>query len=98
MLFSCGKPKFTAGGEYQCHLCGYSTFKKHYLQRHQRCHTGERPFSCDRCEFRSAQNDTLKTHKLTHQPRKYFPCEKCGRIYGTKSALTFHMKTKHSEA
>ena len=99
MLFSCGKPKFTAGGDYQCHLCGYSTFKKHYLQQHQRCHTRERPFSCDLCNYRSARNDHLKTHKLTHSPReKLFCCEKCDRRYGTKSALTFHMKTKHSEA
>ena len=69
MLFSCGKPKFTAGGEYQCHLCEYSTFDKGYLQQHQRCHTGERPFSCDKCEYRSVQNGDLKRHKLTHQPR-----------------------------
>ena len=97
MLFSCGKPKFTAGGEHQCHLCGYSTFDKGYLQRHKRCHTRERPFSCDLCNYRSVQNGHLKTHKLTHQPRKSFPCEKCDRIYGTKSALTFHMKTKHCQ-
>ena len=70
MLFSCGKPKFTAGGEYQCHLCGYSTFKKHYLQQHQSCHTRERPFSCDLCNYRNVQNAHLKTHKLTHSPRE----------------------------
>ena len=99
MLYRCGKPTFTARGEHKCDLCGYSTFKKHCLQRHQRCHTGERPFSCDLCNYRSVQNGHLKTHKLTHSPReKLFCCEKCDRRYGTKSALTFHMKTKHSEA
>ena len=98
MLYRCGKPKFTAGGEYQCHLCDYSTVDDWYLQQHLRCHTGERPFSCDKCEFRATQNGNLKTHKLTHTPRKSFLCEKCDRRYGSKTSLAFHIKTKHSEA
>ena len=98
MLYRCGKPTFTAGGEYKCDLCEYSTFNEGYLQRHKRCHTRERPFSCDQCEYRCALKHHLKIHKLTHQPRKYLPCEKCDRRYTSKSALAFHIKTKHSDA
>ena len=98
MLYSCGKPKFSARGEHHCNLCEYSTFREDRLQQHLRCHTRERPFSCDQCDYRCSRNDALKIHKLTHQPRKSFPCEKCDRRYGTKGSLAFHVKTKHSEA
>ena len=98
MLYSCGKPKFTAGGEHYCNLCDYSSFNKNYLQSHLRCHSGERPFACDQCEYRCARKDALKTHKLTHSSReKSFPCGKCDRIYRAKASLAFHIKSKHSE-
>ena len=98
MLYRCGKPKFTAGGEHQCNLCEYSTFDKHYLQSHHRCHSGERPFACDQCKYRCARKDVLKIHKVTHTPReKTFICDKCDCRYTNKSSLTFHVKTKHSQ-
>ena len=98
MLYGCGKPKFTAGGEHQCNLCDYSTFDKYYLQSHVRCHSGERPFACDQCEYRARQKSQIKKHKLTHTPReKTFCCEKCDRRYTSKSALAVHIKSKHSK-
>ena len=98
MFYGCGKPKFTIGGEFQCHLCEYYTFDKIHLQRHLRCHTGERPFSCDQCEFRSARKANLKKHKLIHVNReKAFPCGQCSRRYFTKTSRNFHVKTKHSK-
>ena len=97
-LYRCGKPKFTAEGEFKCHLCEYSSYQKIQLQRHLRCHTGYRPFACDQCEFRCIQKSTLKKHKLTHINReKSFPCEQCSRSYYSKDSRTHHVKTKQSK-
>ena len=95
-LYACGKPKFTSGGRYKCDSCEYVTSLKHDLQKHQRCHSREKPFSCDQCEYRVTQKGVLAKHKLIHTSReKTFPCEQCSRSYLNKSSLVFHVKTKH---
>ena len=98
ILFGCGKPKFTAGGELRCNLCDYSTINDWYLQRHLRYHTGERSFSCDQCDYRAVEKSTLKKHKLIHINReKAFPCGQCSRRYFNKKDRNLHVKTKHSK-
>ncbi|XP_064093114.1 longitudinals lacking protein, isoforms H/M/V-like isoform X16 [Macrobrachium nipponense] len=49
--------------------CQYEFCKKgfHYKTdfiRHQRVHTGEKPFGCPHCSFRSAQKGNLRSHVL----------------------------------
>jgi len=46
--------------------CGMKFPRKTLLQRHERTHTGERPFPCDRCGKRFARSDSLKCHLQLH--------------------------------
>ncbi len=43
-------------------FCGKSFGTKYEFERHQRSHTGEKPFKCTFCHKQFARNDYLKKH------------------------------------
>ncbi|NXN12159.1 ZN467 protein, partial [Indicator maculatus] len=50
-----------------CADCGRRFRKKTHLVRHQRTHTGERPFACARCPRRFAHKQHLLRHQQLHE-------------------------------
>ena len=56
---------------YRCRRadCGLTFARSDELTRHNRKHTGEKPFKCEFCERSFARSDHLALHKKRHVSR-----------------------------
>ncbi|KUL88315.1 hypothetical protein ZTR_04929 [Talaromyces verruculosus] len=58
-------------GWHKCKFCDRRFTKVEHLNRHQRSHTGEKPFKCPKCNQRYARSDVLARHIQNHPKRVY---------------------------
>jgi hypothetical protein len=81
----------------KCQYCDYHSDSANNILRHERSHTGEKPFGCTFCPYRSARSDDLNKHMQRHSTRKLKPCTAPGCTFATPDSAVFrrHMKARH---
>uniref|UniRef100_A0A8P0TQJ1 C2H2-type domain-containing protein n=1 Tax=Canis lupus familiaris TaxID=9615 RepID=A0A8P0TQJ1_CANLF len=62
----------------------------HYLLKHDRIHTGERPCECCECGRAFSHNSHLQ-HQKTHGGEKASECKEYGKTFKYRSYLSNHL-------
>ncbi|KAK7505835.1 hypothetical protein BaRGS_00003106, partial [Batillaria attramentaria] len=89
---------------YRCRFesCNYETTYTKDMHRHERKHTGERPYKCPHCGKNFNRSDKLRVHIRWHTGDKPFKCSQCDYASmpdlpcSVKGNLKSHYKINHS--
>ena len=78
-----------------CSYCDYVGGSKSITIRHERSHTGEKPFSCSFCDKSFAGKSQLNMHERRHKGIKPFSCRLCKkRFYESHGCAKHQAKCK----
>ena len=82
---------------YRCPFpgCTWSFGRSDELTRHERTHTGLRPFRCVACGRGFSRTDHLRTHYRTHSGERPFACFVCGRTFARGDERNRHIRAVH---
>ncbi|XP_069606404.1 oocyte zinc finger protein XlCOF8.4-like [Ranitomeya imitator] len=83
--------------ENSCSICGAYLSNYWNLIRHERRHTGVKPFSCSECGKCFTQKSDLVNHQRIHTGEKPYLCTECGKCFSQKTHLVKHLRCHTGE-
>ena len=91
------KPKVIIrdGFKLACKFCKKRFDKPSAIKRHERIHTGDRPYMCQECGKTFNQKQSLDCHSLTHTGQKQYACNFCHRRFAQRGTLRGHITRVH---
>uniref|UniRef100_A0A182JWV0 Protein krueppel n=1 Tax=Anopheles christyi TaxID=43041 RepID=A0A182JWV0_9DIPT len=80
-------------GTFRCQYCDRVFGTRARLDRHERVHTGERPFGCHLCPKTFAHAGQLAAHMARHNNERGHQCTQCGKAFFSKAILRQHLES-----
>lgn len=82
---------------YPCATCDKSFKRRKILRRHERFHTGERPYACAHCDKTFALRKSLRRHQRFHTGERPHNCVQCGKSFHLRENLKAHLRFHSGE-
>nr|CAI5844550.1 unnamed protein product [Callosobruchus analis] len=81
-----------------CATCGKGFIKRSLLVRHERIHSGERPFKCAMCDSSNLRAHVSRTHTKLENAESALRCPHCPCVFKRVATLNGHVTRVHSQS